>query len=49
MDPAVLEKKLSEKGILMGLVLNDRILWCATELNDRNDIDGLIEAIKEVI
>ncbi|MBR5754481.1 MAG: aminomethyl-transferring glycine dehydrogenase subunit GcvPA, partial [Erysipelotrichaceae bacterium] len=30
-DPEMLEKKLSEKGILMGLCLDDRILWCATE------------------
>ncbi|MBQ6559619.1 MAG: aminomethyl-transferring glycine dehydrogenase subunit GcvPA [Erysipelotrichaceae bacterium] len=48
-DPVVLEKKLKEKGILMGLVKEDKILWCATELNDKEDIDNLIETIREVI
>lgn len=48
-DIDVLEKKLAEKNILMGLKLEDRILWCATELNDREDIDRLISVVKEVI
>ena len=48
-DPAVLEKKLKEKGILIGLVKDDKILWCATELNDKEDIDKLIAEIREVI
>ena len=48
-DPKQLEAKLKEKGILIGLVRDDKILWCATELNDKEDIDKLIAAIREVI
>lgn len=46
-DPKILEEKLKEKGILMGLIIEDKILWCATELNNKEMIDQLIEAIKE--
>ena len=48
-EPKELEKKLKEKGILMGLVLGDKILWCATEMNEKEEIDQLIAAIREVI
>lgn len=48
-DVNTLEEKLSKKGILMGLPIDDKILWCSTELNDKQDIDNLIDAIKEVI
>ena len=48
-DIEKLEKALSDKNILMGLPLKDKILWCATELNDKADIDNLVCAIKEVI
>ncbi len=48
-DPDVLEKKLSEKKILSGLKVEDRILWCATEVNTKEKIDELIDAIKEVL
>ena len=48
-DVMTLQEKLSAKGILMGLPIEDKILWCATELNDKQDIDNLIMAIKEVI
>ncbi len=48
-DPVELEKKLKEKGILIGLVQGDKILWCATELNEKEEIDRLIEAIREVL
>ncbi len=47
-DPDVLNQKLSEKGILGGLVVDDGILWCCTEMNSKKDIDSLIEIIKEV-
>ncbi len=47
-DSDKLEAHLSEKGILSGLKVDDGILWCATELNTKADIDNLIEAIKEV-
>ena len=48
-DPKVLEEKLADKGILSGLVLNDGILWCATEVNTKEKIVELIDAIREVL
>ena len=48
-DPELLEKKLSEKKILSGLKVEDKILWCATEVNTKEKIDELIDAIKEVL
>lgn len=47
-DPKKLEEHLSSKGILMGLIIEDKILWCATELNNKEAVDELIDAIKEV-
>ena len=47
-DPKLLENKLEEKGILMGLIIDDKILWACTELNTKEKIDKLIETIKEV-
>lgn len=47
-DPKVLEEHLSKKGILMGLPVEDKILWATTELNSKEKIDELIKAIKEV-
>ncbi len=41
---------LEEKGILGGLPLEDGcILWCATEKNSRDDIDKVIQTVKEVL
>lgn len=38
---------LEEHGILGGYPLNDKhILWCATELNTKNEIDAMIEILK---
>ena len=48
-DPKVLEEKLSDKKILSGLQVEDKILWCATELNTKEKIDVLADAIKEVL
>ncbi|MBQ1811142.1 MAG: aminomethyl-transferring glycine dehydrogenase subunit GcvPA [Erysipelotrichaceae bacterium] len=48
-DPKVLEEKLSQKKILSGLQVEDKILWCATELNTKEKIDVLADAIKEVL
>lgn len=45
-DPKTVEKKLAEKGILGGLPMGDKILWCATEMNTKAEIDGLIAALK---
>lgn len=48
-DASVLEKELAERGILSGLPVEDGILWCCTELNSKQQIDELIEAIQEVL
>ena len=40
------EEKLAKKGILGGLPVKEGILWCATELNTKEDIDELISALK---
>ena len=40
---------LAEKGILAGLPVGGGILWCATEMNSRADIDELVAAIGEVL
>ncbi|MBQ1378589.1 MAG: aminomethyl-transferring glycine dehydrogenase subunit GcvPA [Erysipelotrichaceae bacterium] len=48
-DPKVLEEKLSQKKILSGLEVDGKILWCATELNTKEKIDVLADAIKEVL
>lgn len=46
-DYDVVEKKLAAKGILGGLKLADgNVLWCATEMNSKSDIDALMEALK---
>jgi len=39
---------LAAKGILGGLPAEDGILWCATEMNSKADIDELVDALKEV-
>lgn len=39
---------LSAQGILGGLPVAGGLLWCATEMNDRAQIDQLIAALKEV-
>lgn len=38
---------MEEKGILGGLPVDKGILWCATELNAKEEIDRLIRLIKE--
>lgn len=47
-----LMKKLEEKGILGGLPIEINgercILWCATEINSKEDIDLLVNTVKEV-
>ena len=40
---------LEEYGILGGYPINDNdIIWCATEMNTKEDIDELVEILKEV-
>jgi len=42
-------KKCAEKNILAGLKLGTHeILWCATEVNTKEDIDRLVATLKEV-
>ncbi len=48
MDPAQLCEKLAERGILGGLPVEGGLLWCATEMNNKNQIDRLVEILKEV-
>lgn len=46
--PSLLIKKLSEKGILGGLEIEEGILWCVTEKNTMDQIKSVIETCKEV-
>ncbi len=39
---------LSRRGILGGLPADGGILWCATEMNAKEDIDELADALREV-
>ena len=48
-DRDALISALAEKGILAGLPVAEGILWCATEMNSRADIDELVAAIGEVL
>ena len=48
--PEKLLRGLARRGILGPLPLEDgNLLWCATEMNTRDDIDALEQAIREVI
>ena len=47
-DANALVDALAERGILAGLPTHGGILWCATELNTRADIDRALAAVKEV-
>lgn len=48
-DNKLLTEKLTQKNILAGLPVEEDILWCATELNSKKEIDMLVECIKEVL
>lgn len=47
-NPDALLKKLQGKGVLGGLPVADGILWCATEMNTKAEIDALAQTVKEV-
>ncbi len=47
--PRALEEALSRRNILSGLPIEGGMLWCATELNDKADVDRLIQVLKEVL
>jgi glycine dehydrogenase subunit 1 len=44
-DPEALLNKLDEKGILGGMPVENGILWCATELNSKEEIDSLVREV----
>ena len=44
-----LESALAEKGILSGLPVEDGMLWCVTEMNTKEDIDALVEAVRGIV
>jgi glycine dehydrogenase subunit 1 len=48
-DVDKLQEGLTRRGILGGYSLGGAILWCATEMNTREEIDALIDAMKEVL
>ena len=48
-DPIELERFLADKGILGGLPTESGILWCATEMNTRAQIDELVDLIEEAV
>ena len=48
MKPEKLTAGLEARGILGGLPIEQGILWCATEMNTKDEIDALEAAIREV-
>ena len=47
--PCELNKMLAENGILGGLPVDGNILWCATEMNSRADIDRLVKLVADYV
>ena len=49
-EATALAEKLESKGILTGLPIEEnRILWCATEKNTKEEMDDMVSALKEVL
>lgn len=48
-DAFKLNEKLAENGILGGLPEGKNILWCATEMNSKSDIDRLAGLVSEFV
>ena len=48
-DPHALEGALAERGILSGLPLEGGMLWCATEVNTKEQIDELVGAVRAIV
>ncbi len=49
-DSGHILRALEKAGILGGLPLSDReILWCATEMNTREEMDRTASIVKEVL
>ena len=50
MDAEMFASALEEKGYLGGLPMPDgRLLWCATEMNTKEEMDRLADLVKEVL
>ena len=51
-DPAEVNRRLLERGIIGGLDVSDRVpnglLLCVTEMNTREEIEALAAALEEV-
>lgn len=47
--PCELNEMLAENGILGGLSVDGNILWCATEMNSKADIDRLVKLVAEFV
>lgn len=47
-EPSLLLSELGSRGILGGLPVEGGILWCVTELNTKDEIDLLVQAVLEV-
>ena len=48
-DQAALLDALERQGILGPLPVADGLLWCATEMNSRQQIDQAVQAVKEAV
>ena len=48
-DASEVERALAAQGILSGLPIDGGMLWCATELNSKAQIDAAIATLKEVL
>lgn len=46
LPPKEVEKRLAAEGILGGLPVKEGILWCATEMNSKEDMDRLVSILK---
>lgn len=44
--PKEVEKRLAAEGILGGLPAGEGILWCATEMNSKGDMDRLVSILE---
>ena len=47
-DPDGALRRLEEHGILGGLPVEGGLLWCVTELASKQQLDGVIEILREV-
>lgn len=48
-DPEELERRLAERGILCGVPVGEHVLWCATEVTTKAQVDELAQTLREVL